>query len=443
MEVPHRKENFDSEFVEWLNLFDDLADAVSKCHEADFSAAWPSESNPDSAQFLAWKFGQIVASYALRDQEWRDNLFCEGEFVIESKPTRIWPWTDIWSSSGRLVPLVVGSLLSDYEKDRDWKLLREHYLQMWSGSYTSWGKPLSEVCPEDDLYWAMRIGFADRMLREGQSNVLIRFAEEALERKQSIEPPPDVLADISALKERLAELEDERSKDRQRLDEKLDKLFQALPPTTPKIRSRLQQHLGGVAAVMHSDVLMHCVQAEQYYENGTMQAPAIVSFAKAVEASLNHCLVNSLIDYVKKHEQKYMTICFPPPRGAKKKSIYALSKLSLAEWADILYMLSVPRGKSLSDLGIWELMKFMEEHLGGKRLPDFRPLSEPLHKIQQYRNRAAHYSTGWEEPQQDLEVTRSLVLGTGGQTPVIVEISRLLAPRTAPDLTSPGQALPE
>lgn len=170
MDTPLKKEDFfEDEFVDWLDLFDDVATAIGVCQEADSSATLPSECKPESAQFLAWRFGQIVASYALRDEQWRDNLFCEGEFVIEGKPTRIWPWDEMWSSHGRVVPLVVGSLLSDCDSRRNWKLLREHYIQMWSGSYTCLGKSLSEVSPEDDLYWAMRIGLVDKMLLQQQS----------------------------------------------------------------------------------------------------------------------------------------------------------------------------------------------------------------------------------------------------------------------------------
>ena len=225
METPTQGEKYD-DLSQWLDLFHVAADAVADCQEADLSGTLPSECDPKSAQFLAWEFGRIVASYALRDQEWRDSLFCEGQLVIEGRRTRIWIWDDIWS--GRpLVPLLVGSLLSDCVGGRDWNVLREHYVQMWGGTYTAWGKPLSEVGPQDDLYWAMRIGFADRMLEEPT----LPDTKVDLDRRLSI------------LQDTVRKMSLRQVKQEHESAMRWDKLFAELPPTPQKIRSRVQSQL--------------------------------------------------------------------------------------------------------------------------------------------------------------------------------------------------------
>ncbi len=420
MEILPQKDDFrDDELLTFLEGFCSIAFLTSTCQEADFSGVSPSESKQGSAQWWAYLFGSIMAWYVLKDKEWRLNLFNEGEFIIDGKPTKIWVWDDIWGDSNekgapdRLIPLVVGSFLSDYDNNRDWKALREHYLCMWSGSYTSYGKPLSEICPQDDLYWAMRIGFVDKILKQPKPT----------------EVQSDIGRQLTMIKDTITSMSLRQVKEQHEDQTRWDNLFQQLPTTLQKIRSRIEHQLGSVVSVLPNEVFSYCVQAEQYYENGTMQAPAILSFAKAVEACLNYCFVNPLIEYVQKQEQKHLTVCFPQPRGPEKKTVGALRKLSLSEWADILDMLSNPKGKSLSDLVIRQLAKFMEEHLGGQRLPDFRPLGEPLRKIQQHRNVAAHHPSRWEDPQQDLAQVRSLVLGIGGQIPLVVLIPQLLAPQ--------------
>lgn len=430
METPPKNDDFKDDRVTWLDTFCDLARAISIEQHADPSGTVPSECNPSSAQYLAWAFGRTVASYALHDPHWRDTLFNEGEYLINGKLTHIWVWDEIWGTTDsrgvpdRLVPLVVGSLLSDCDNSRTWKELREHYIWMWDGSYTSYGKPLSEISPQDDLYWAIRIGFVDRMI----------------EYEKSAEGKSDLPTEIATIRDILTGIALRQEKAHRESEQKLNEILASLPSTPESTRSRLKKHFADMVGLLPENVFKYCVEGELFYDSRTKQSQAILSFAKAVEACLNYCLVKPLTSYIEKSGGR-LEVCLTLPRGTKTETIKALDKFnigrfSLADWASILETLSIPRGKSLSDLGVGTLREFVEEHLGGTRLPDFRPILEPLRRIQKCRNNAAHDSPDWESYQQDLEQTRSIVMGIGGQPSVLTLIVKLLAPGGPADLES-------
>lgn len=424
MEIPSQNQNpDDDELLTFLEGCCGIASCTSTCQEIDPSGALPAECKTGSAQWWAGVFGTFVALYALHDKEWRESLFNEGEFIIDGKPTKIWVWDDIWGdvdakgTPDRLIPLVVGSLLSDYDDSRDWEALREHYLCMWNGSYKSYGKPLSEVGPQDDLYWAMRIGFVDTILQHPKS------AEEQVDLRKGF-------ADIkAAIRDSETNLSLRLLKAHREADEKWHELSTRLPHTPESIRLQLKQRLGDNIRLLSEPVLNYCVDGELFYESGTKHGQAVLSFTNAVEECLNCYLYYPLVDYLRRKGEKGV-ISFRRKQEIKKLDILRY-KPSLSDWADILDLLATPTGKSLSDLGILPLRQFLAEHLGTQHPLDFRPISESLREIQQCRNRGGgpHPPSTWENPQQDLERTRSLVLGIRGFKPVIVHIAQLLAPQ--------------
>ena len=420
MEISPENQHSDDESLNFLEAFSTIADIVSECQEADFSGVSPSESKQLSAQHWTYLFGVIVAWYALQDKKWRLNLFNEGEFIIEGKPTKIWVWDDIWGDSdekgapNRKVPLVVGSLLSDSDGSRDWKALREHYLCMWSGSYTSYGKPLSEVGPEDDLYCAMRIGFADKMLQQPNPS----------------EDQNGISGQLATIKDIQTGMSLRQLKQHQENQKQFQELLERLPPNAYNVGSQLKQRLGEHIELVPEQAVNYCVNGELAYNSRTggskEVADAIIWFGKSAAACLEDCLVNPFLKYSKDYGEK-LTIDLQIPQGQKNLKIVGARYWSLSDWAYILELLNTTMGSSSSNLGVVVLKKFMKEHFGYQRFPDFRSLGETLHKIQQYRNKAVHPPTVWENHLQDLEEMRSLVLGIGGQTSVLVLIPRLLA----------------
>jgi len=401
MEILPQKDDFrDDELLTFLEGFCNLASLTSTCQEIDPSGALPSDCKVGSAQWWAWVFGTFVAMYALHDKEWRENLFSEGEFVIDGKVTRIWVWDDIWGNAGvkgtpdRLIPLVVGSLLSDYDDSRDYKALREHYLCMWSGSYTSYGKPLSEVGPQDDLYWAMRIVFVDKML----------------EQPKPAEVQGNIGRELATIKDMLTNMSLRHLKEHRQSEEKWDELFARFPKTTESIQLRLKERLGDNVRLVPQRVLDYCVQGEQFYHSGIHRAEAISNFAKATEACLKHYL-NPFIARIEQRHINILQICLPP-ETKKPRSAGDLRRLSLRDWA---YILDNRKSREL-----------FEGYFRSTRLPDFHPLAESLRRIQKLRNPSAHDAEPREDSQESLEEMRALVTGVGKQTPVIVLIPQLL-----------------
>ncbi len=61
--------------------------------------------------------------------------------------------------------MAILALLREYNPTRDWQKARDQCLSMWEMSDSYSGVPLSEIGPCHDLYWAMRIGFADALLK--------------------------------------------------------------------------------------------------------------------------------------------------------------------------------------------------------------------------------------------------------------------------------------
>jgi len=170
-------------------------------------------------------------------------------------------------------------------------------------------------------------------------------------------------------------------KQRQELDSKLDEMCQRLPPSKKEIVQFLERQLSSVWVRLPTLVINTLAKAESYYQTKVNDDDAKVHFVKAVEASLDYCFVNPLIDYMQKRKYKHIAVCFPPPRGRQMCSERSLRRLSLSEWAEIFKMLAAPRFKGSIELGMPELLEFVKQRYEWQRLPDLRPLAQSLQAI--------------------------------------------------------------
>ena len=59
----------------WLNLFATTADLLSNTTEIDSSAAIPSNCKKESAQYIAWLYGQMAGNFTRIDNRWHDDPF--------------------------------------------------------------------------------------------------------------------------------------------------------------------------------------------------------------------------------------------------------------------------------------------------------------------------------------------------------------------------------
>jgi len=378
-------------WLEWAALLYGVARILEVCSYVDTSDAHPAECDKASAQFFAYKFGQLAARAAAKNADpW-------GSYVeVDDEPGR-------WD-------LVVEALLCEHDPSRDWQELRDRYLEEWTRTARYEGTSPEEIGPHMDLYWAMRIGFADKMLESTQALVL------------SAEPVPttSVVSDVEALMDTI-----------RGMDRKLDEL---LTGSGQEVRGRVMRHLIAVSDVIAVKVLNHLEKAERYYNSKINDDIAKESFVKAVEATLNHCLVEQLIKFMQHHRQQQIDIPFPPPRGRERKGSAGIRQLKLWQWAYVLDTLVTPARRGLSPLATHDLRGFMDEHVG-PRWPDFGPLAKSLRRVWELRGSCAHDQPAEARVDKELEELREmreLVLGAGGSPSVIVQIYRLLAPSKQP-----------
>lgn len=277
--------------------------------------------------------------------------------------------------------------------------------------------PLLEIGPQSDLYWAMRIGFVDKMLETTGQGALVQIQSEALPVIRDIEIPKAIDSTIA-----LRQVKQQLS---------LDKILERLSPSKREIQQHLQQWLGPVWTRLPTKVVNALVKAENYYRTEVNDDDAKVWFHKAVEASINCCITEPLVNWMQKRGDVQIAVCFPPPRGAERMSSEKLHKLSVQEWSDVLGTLAASPRKDLAALGAKDLKEFMEVHLGGLHLPNLRLLADSLRKVHQYRKGSAHYQEAlsrYDKEKWELEEMRKTVLGIE-QNSVIAQIFQLLAPR--------------
>lgn len=392
-------------YVEWVDLFDRAAHITEVCGEADVSGDLPSDCKETSPQFMAWKFGHLVARFAIRNGSYRkqvspidhgtamDSIMGEGGYGVD------------WGNG-----TVVASLLCEYDENRDWQIFRQQCLSMWESLSRYQWLSLCEAGTEIDLYWAMRIGFADQILGTLEQTAATKFQSGSLPISRDVRMIKDIASVIALRQLELQNILDER-----------------LPPSKRYIRQELQQRLSSVWNKLPAKVIDTLVRAENYYRTGVNTDDAKLEFNKAVEASLKHCLMDPLVSFIEKRLDKRIAICFPPPRGVERKTSSELRKLHLWEWSDVLETVSIREHKTLASLGAEDLRQFMKEHFGELALPALRELSRSLEDFCCLRKDAAHYHIPrHEEERQELEQMRELALGIKRPS-VITQIFQLFA----------------
>lgn len=406
-------QGFDFPTLEWLDLFAEAVEILSVCQEIDSSATLPNECKKESAQYLAWKFGKIAGTFIVPDNRWHDDPFSnlwELSHAVEDGSLQFQRGQE---KTYRALKAAV-SLLCEYDPARDWQKIQKQYVSMWKSSYSYRGMPLADIGPDTDLYWAMKIGFVDKMLETAEQRALIQTQFE----------PVHIIRDIESIKNIVSTVALRQLKQQQNLEG----VLQRLPPSTRDIHQHLQQQLGVVWRELPTKVVNTSVKAEKYYRSEVNDDDAKVWFHKAVEASLDCCVVKPLVNFMQKRGDKQIAICFPLPRGVERKSSTELRKLSLWEWSDVLETVATACHKGLASLGTEDLKEFMQAHLGGPRLPDLRSLARSLRMVQQYRKGSAHYQEAvsrYDKEKWELEQMRNLVLGIDRPS-IITQIFRLL-----------------
>jgi len=304
-----RADDFGEWFEWWTDLFDRVAEITEICGEADVSGDLPSKCRADSPQFWSWRFGQLAARFAIRYRtDWDD--------AEELLPTGY--SGEDWGNG-----TVVASLLCECDEHRNWQSLRHKYISMWESSARYQRISLCEAGTWTDLYWAVRIGFADKMLEFANLESLIPTQNA----------PSLVIRDIEMTKNIVSTIAVRQMKEQSDSKEMLELLQERLPTSKSEIVRQIQQRLNSVWDKLPPKVVDTLVKAENYHKTGVNTDDAKVWFNKSVEASLSYCFVEPLASFTQKREDNRIAVCFPPPLGVKRKTSLEIRKLFLWEWS--------------------------------------------------------------------------------------------------------------
>lgn len=413
----------ENDFGDWVDLFDRAANIMEICGEADASGDLPSNCKVASPQFLAWKFGQFVARFAVRNNSFLGNskkIIPDGyqDNRVEGKSIfKYGGYGEDWLNG-----TMVASLLLEHNEHCDWQLMREQYVSMWEALPRYQWLSLSGAGTQTDLYWAARIGFADAFLEPR----LVKIEHHPIKFEDSISPK--ALSDIqdvmdsaySNLPERFGLLI-------KRLESILEKndVIMSGTPSKIAIKQDLQKWLSPVWNKIPAKVVDTLVKAENYYRTGVETDNAKIWFNRAVEASLNLCFREPLVAFTQKQENKTIAVRFPSPKGVEYKNSGALRKFSLWEWGLVFELLSIPEDRSLTSLGTEDIRRFIKENFRELPQPALRELSRSLLDFCQHRKDATHdHLPRYEEEIQELELMRELTLGTK-RSSVIAQIFQL------------------
>jgi hypothetical protein len=388
-----------------FDLLESAGRVLSVCQTADASGALPGDCEQGSAQFLAYKLGQLAARFATRD---------------------VYLWHAVLSDfeSPNAVYLLVESLLSDCDPQRDWQRAREAYIKGWQLTPCYQGIPAEEIGPHTDLYWAMRIGFADEMLKSTQALV------------PAESPPtfPDLASRMQAIQDtvtatNLRLIKQQREDDRRRL------------PTEEELCLFLKERLGTAWDNLPSDVTDALVSAEYGYRAGWQSAiptrAVLKGFHEAVEACFEWYFSRPFAAYLKERGLLHATVCWGVWRGQPERSPFEAGDprcLSLGRWAGAFKAVTNAGFSANENVEVKAFLKHNWPDLGVDAL---RQLAASMRRVQDLRNRGEHPHSPprpHHTERSETKEMRKLVLDPDGDgsSSIIARICRLFGPGERP-----------
>jgi len=394
-------------WCEWMTLLYGVGGILSVCSHADTSGAPPGQCDKASAQFFAYKFGELAARSAARmTADWPANMseWLEDEVALGGEH------------------YLLHALLCEYAICSDWQKARETYVTWWELTPCYEGTPTEEIGPHTDLYWAMRIGFAEKMLE----------STGALVPADQLAAPPNLVRDIETIKEVVRATAIRLVKERHDRE-------QRLPPTKEAIEQCLREPLGDLWDKLPSDVadpLLHAEFGHRFgWQSGIGTRALVLDFHEAAEACFACYFAEPFATYLNTYGVPSAKVCRGVwHRQPQLETFHAHDPrcLTLGQWAGVL---EVVAGDDVSDGEDWRVRTFLKEKWPDLAGDALRQLAGSLRNVQHYRNRAAH---GHSPPRShhtersELDEMRDLVLGSAGSPSMIAQIYRLLAPGKQP-----------
>ena len=405
-----RGNDFGEWFEGWVDLFDRAAAIIEICGEADTNGDSPVTCAINSPQFLSWKFGQLVARFAIRySTEWDDS-----EQLLPTGYSG-----EDWGNG-----TMVASLLCEYEEHRDWQNLRQQYVSMWESSSRYQWISLCQAGTWTDVYWAVRIGFADKMIEITKQRALVQSQPQQSPIMRDIEITRDITSTIAV--RQVKEL-NELSKQNELLSSLKAVLNERLPSSKADIYDQLQKRLNSVWKKLPTKVINALVKAERYYKTEVDDDQAKGWFNRAVEASIHYCLRDPFVSFRQKRGFKKTNITFAPRGQNQLAYSRGINKLSLFEWSLMIDMTIVPTNNRPT-LELTDLNRFLKEHFGELPKPALKQLSHSLQDFCLRKDSQHDHPSRYEEEIQELEQMRDLAVGINRPS-IITQIFQLFTPK--------------
>jgi hypothetical protein len=314
------------------------------------------------------------------------------------------------------VDFLVEALLCDLEAGPAWRKLRDRYETGWRRTLVYDRASVEEISPAIDLYWAMRIGFADGMLESTQAPLPARPAGAATDLPPDLQTLKDMVGYGNV---RLIRLE--------RVTEQL------FPPAREAIEQCLRERLGDLWDDLPSDVTDPLISAEYGYGFGWQRfistGAVLKGFHEAVKACFEWYFARPFAAYLNERRVTRTPVCWGVWQGQPQSDEFFTNKpwcLSLGKWAGALGLVAGGRHPPKNNPQLAAFLGHGWPDLGKDAL---RQLAGSLRSVQAYRNRWEHSDSPprpYHTERTELDEMRDLVLGTPKSPSVICRIYDLL-----------------
>ena len=322
----------------------------------------------DTRQYWAWYYGYALGQLLASRPFLRESLFDE----LEAED-----WNEGWPAGG---------VLFDNPED-SWEEYRARCLRFYHSADIEYlergGSPFGErlryaerqpphLSPQSDLYWAIRVGFADAHLLNGlQRSAPLGNIAEAVERVETI-------AGVTARHVLRTEHE---------MDRHWEEVRKGLPPTQEYWREELQRILNTVYDVLPEPTIRHLIKASDrdYANDPDGQRVAI---GQAVESLFQELLEPRILE---NPTPKELILTVPQRRGQPREySRGHWHMIQVFGWAQILS--TVGAGDKNEDFGAALIKAFPNLDLGA-----VADINQDLRAIAELRGDAPHHSRDSEQ----------------------------------------------
>lgn len=332
-------------------------------------------------QFWAWYYGQALGRLIVARPSLRASLLGEIEAGV---------WENCWNIAGVLFETLPDS----------WREYREWALKFYNASDIEYhqqgprpgGTTLPpHLSPQSDLYWAIRVGFADA------------HSENAVELRVSLAGLADSLARIESIATSSAQhmLRTERN-----TDDLLEEVKNRVPPNREYWHGRLQEELPGLISRLPRATVDHLIDASSHRASKEWDY-CKVSLCKSVES----LFVRIFVPAIQAHpESSGLTLALPRGKGpARKRSPDEWGHIPMPGWVQIL--------RTATEGDINSPMRSVLPHaFANVDLDALVSLNTKLEAIAQLRGSSAHDSkTAGDRKAGDAEKLWDLVVGSNGK----------------------------